>query len=173
MHFLEYYSKSVVKYDLINKFRFETSTKLPDIKFINLRFNFKKFEVKSLMSALIALELITNQKATFITSKKFNVSLKLQKGDPIGCKIVLRKLKMRQFLYQLLNKMELIKKMETLNSNKLSLYSFKIKNVLIFNSLEKNYKFFKNLRDLHIGIGTSNLKFNNFKFLLQSYKIIV
>ena len=69
--------------------------------------------------------------------------------------------------------MELKKKIETLNSNKLSLYSFKINNVLIFNSLEKNYKFFKNLKDLHIGIGTSNLKFNNFKFLLQSYKIIV
>lgn len=171
MNFLKCYNKNIVKYDLINKFNFKTVIDLPDFKFIHLRFNFKKYEVKSLVSALVALELITNQKATFITSKKFNVSLKIQKGDPIGCKIILRKHKMHHFLYQLLNKFELKTRSNKSNTSDFSLYSFKIRNVLIFNNLEKNYIFFKNLQNLHVGIGTSNLKFKPFKFLFQSYKI--
>lgn len=171
MYFLESYSKNIVKYDLINKFNFNTVTDLPSIKFINLRFNFKKYEAKSLITGLIALELITNQKSTFITSKKFNVSLKIQKGDPIGCKVVLRKQPMQQFLYQLLNKFELKNKRSNIETSNFSLYSFKINNILTFDNLEKNYIFFKNLQNLHVGIGTSNLKFKQFKFLLQLYKI--
>ena len=173
MQFLKHYSKNVVKYDLINKFNFKTINSLPEIKFINLRFNFKKSETKSLMSALIALELITGQKATFITSKKFNISLKIQKGDPIGCKIVLRNQNMYNFLYQLLNKSKLAKTAVNLNTSKFSSYSFIIHNVLIFNNLEKNYAFFKNLQNLHVGIITSNEKFDIFKFLMKSYKISV
>ena len=124
MNFLKSYHNNIVKYDLINKFNLETITKLPEIKFINLRFNFKKYELKSLMSALIALELITHQKATFIKSKNFNVSLKIQKGDPVGCKIILRKHKMYNFLYQLLNKFNLKNKKITEGQMKFSLYSF-------------------------------------------------
>lgn len=171
MHFLKSYSKNLVKYDLINKFNFKTVNSLPDIKFVNLQFNFKKYEVKSLIAALIALELITSQKATFITSKKFNMSLKIQKGDPIGCKIILRKHNMLNFLYQLLNKIEL-KQTSNLKTSNFFLYSFKITNILVFNNLEKNYTFFKNLKNLHVGIGVSdNLKFKTFQFLMRSYKI--
>ena len=175
MHFLDSYNKNVVKYDLINKFNFVNSNKIPCIECINLKFSFKKYEFKSLISALIALELITGQKSTFITSKTFNVSLKIQKGDPVGCKLVLRKKKMHNFLYQLLNRFELNKKiLKNLGENNFSFYSFKIKNVLSFNQLEKNYVFFKNLHNLHVGIVFSpNLNFKKFKFLLKSYKILV
>ena len=173
MNFLKSYSKNLVKYDLINKFNFKTVNSLPDIQFVNLHFNFKKYEVKSLVAALIALELITKQKATFITSKKFNMSLKIQKGDPIGCKITLRRHKMLNFLYQLLNKTEL-KQTSNKQFSRNNLYSFKITNILVFNNLEKNYIFFKNLKNLHVGIGiSSNLKFKTFKFLMRSYKIYI
>jgi len=174
MHFFEHYNENIVKYDLINKFRYKNLTKIPKLNFISLRFNFKKSDLKQLIAALIALELITFQKGSLIESKVSSVSLKIREGQPVGCKVVLRRLKMLEFLTELINKIVIenkkIKRSKIFNYNS---FSFKISNVLIFNELEKNYQFFKNLKGLDINISTTPTDFKNFLFLLKSHKIKV
>ena len=172
MHFFEHYNENIVKYDLINKFRYKNLIDIPKLRFISLRFNLKKYDLKQLISALAALELITLQKGSLLTSKVSSVSLKIRKGQPVGCKVVLRRDKMLQFLTKLVNKIIIenkeVKQLTTLNYN---LFSFKISNILIFNELEKNYQFFKNLKNLDISIATTPTDFESFLFLLKSYKI--
>lgn len=170
MTFLNKYYKTVVKYDLINKFFYKDINKLPNIKFITLSFNFKKFDIKLLISALAALEFITVNKGVLTKSKVSNVSLKIRKGQPIGCKITLRKHKMNQFLFKILNKIIINQtfKSDTLNN----IFSIKLKNILIFQELEQNYRFFKNLYNLNLTVKTTNCSLKDFFFLIISFKLI-
>jgi len=172
MHFFEHYNENIVKYDLINKFRYKTLADVPKLSFISLRFNLKNSDLKQLTAALVALELITFQIGLFLNSKVSSVSLKIRKGQPVGCKIVLRRTKMLQFLHKLIDKI-VIKNKEVKQSTipNYNLFSFKISNVLVFNELEKNYQFFKNLKSLDVSIVTSSTDFKSFLFLLKSYKI--
>lgn len=170
MHFFKKYSENVVKYDLINKFKYKTINNVPRIEFITLNFNFKKFDTKMLLSALAALELITSNKGALIKSKSSNISLKIRKGQPIGCKITLRNASMNQFLFNILNKLIIdnnIKKKTSLN-----LFSIKLQNILMFKELEQNYRFFKNLYNLNLNIKTTDCKFEEFVFLLTSFKFL-
>lgn len=169
MTFLNKYTENVVKYDLINKFQYKRVNQLPMIKCAILTFNFKKFDMKLLISALSALELITLNKGVLIKSKISNVSLKIRKGQPIGCKITLRNNKMNQFLFKILNKVmtnRIFKK-----TNSINLFSIKLKNILVFKELEKNYRFFKNLSHLNLNIKTTNCTPNEFGFLITSFKL--
>ncbi len=172
MYFFERYNENIVKYDLINKFQYKSLINIPKLNFISLRFNFKKSDLKQLITALAALELITFQKGSLIESKVSSVSLKIREGQPVGCKVVLRRLKMLQFLTKLINETIVengtVKRSKTFKCN---LFSFKISNILIFNELEKNYQFFKNLKSLDVSISTTATNFENFVFLLKSHKI--
>ena len=172
MSFLNKYYKTVVKYDLINKFSYKTINKLPHIRFVTLSFNFIKFDIKLLISALAALEFITLNKGILTKSKVSNVSLKIRKGQPIGCKITLRKHKMNEFLFKILNKIIINKtfKKNTSNNNNNNIFSIKLKNILMFKELEQNYRFFKNLPNLNITIKTTNCNFKEFSFLITSFK---
>jgi len=169
MHFLEEYSKHVVKYDLINKFQYKLITKIPTLHFITLSFNLQRWNFKLLLSALAALELITLQKSILTKSKFSNISLKIRKGQPIGCKVTLRKIKMNSFLFNVLNKK--LNNLTFKNSKKNNLISLKINNILIFEELEQNYQFFKNLSNLNINIKTTNCSIKEFIFLTNSYKL--
>lgn len=168
MVFLSQYNDKVVKYDLINKFHYKFTTKIPKLKFIILNFKLKKWDIKSLISALASLELITSQKAKLTTSKVSNIVLKVRKGQPVGCKITLRNRSMNKFLFKIINSI-----ISTSISEKLSkdIFSIKIDNVLIFKELEINYQFFKNLTNLNIQIKPTNCNFNEFWFLIKSHKL--
>ena len=172
MHFFEYYNENIVKYDLINKFRHKNLKKIPKLQFVSLRFKFRNYDLKLLVAALAALELITSQKGTLLTSKVSSVSLKIRKGQPIGCKVIIRGEKMRLFLTKLINKITL-KRSSTKSKARFehNIFSFKISNVLIFNELEKNYQFFKNLKGLDISFITTKSCYKSFIFLMRSYKI--
>jgi large subunit ribosomal protein L5 len=171
MHFLKQYTEKVVKYDLINKFQYKMPTKLPSLKFVTLNFKLKRFDIKLLISSLASLELITLQKGVLTNSNVSNVSLKIRKGQPIGCKITLRKNKMNNFLFQLLNKTLNKCTVKTVKNN--NLFSIKISNILVFKELEQNYSFFKNLSNLNINIKTTNCTFQEFLFLINSYKLVI
>ena len=168
MHFLNKYTNNVVKYDLINKFQYKMVNKLPSIKFVTLNFNFKKFDIRLLVSSLSALELITLNKGVLVKSKISNVSLKIRKGQPIGCKITLRSNKMDQFLFKILNKTVTINILKKKNS--INLFSIKLNNILMFKELEQNYRFFKNLSHLNLSIKTTDCTFEEFGFLITSFK---
>ena len=176
MHSINYYYNNIVKYDLINKFYYKNIKQLPKIKKIILNFNFKRQNFKNLMSSLIALELISNQKPIFIKSKISNITLKIRKGQPVGCKIILRKQNSNIFIQKLINEyfyskfniQESLKKIKPINS---SFMSFQIKNSLIFPELEANYQIFKQLTKLNITIVCTSKTFSELIFLLKSYKI--
>ena len=176
MYLINYYYNNIVKYDLINKFYYKNIKQLPNILKIILNFNFKKQNIKNLMSSLIALELISSQKPIFTKSKISNITLKIRKGQPVGCKITLRKqnsnyfiLKLiNEFFYSKSNKQETLKNIKTTN---FSFISFQIKNSLIFPELETNYQIFKQLTKLNITIVCTSKTFSELTFLLKSYKI--
>ena len=174
MHFLEYYNKNIVQYDLINKFIYKKLKALPKLKFIVVQFCFKKYELKNLITSFVALRFITNKKGSIIKSKTTNISLKIRKGHPIGCKVILKHTRMNQFLEKLINNFSISNKITAFNRNENNLFSFKIKNILNFSELEKNYRFFNRLNNpLNINIVMDVANYEQFNFLLKSYKIQV
>lgn len=154
------------KYDLINKFNYKNITEIPKIEKISLSFNEKKIELRNLVSSLVALELLTNQRGYLLRSKVFSVSLKIRKGDPIGSRITLRKKKLLKFLFKLQN---LNKKITNIGKNSLS---FQVKNIMVFKEMEENYHFFRKLNSLNINITSTSLTKEEFIFLLIFYKLI-
>lgn len=173
MKFLNFYNENIVKYDLINKFNFTNINNIPKFQKITLSFNFNKYDFKLLVSALIALEIISLQKCNLLKSKTSNISLKIRKGNPIGCKVTLRKINMQLFFFKLLNNISLLKKnkltmFKNLNINNITL---KLNNTLMFTELEKNYQFFKKLPGLNLTISVNSSTNNFILFLLKSYKL--
>jgi len=173
-NFNSYYN-NIIKYDLINKFNYKNHKQIPKIIKIILIFNCKNINIKKLISSLIALELITNQKGVILTSKKSNLVLKLRKGNPIGCKVTLHKKTMNFFYYRLISEIfPNIKLFEGFHLkkfvNNFNSFSFKINKTLFFIELEKYYQFFKDLPNLQLIIITNSLFSFELSFLLQSYK---
>ena len=103
MHFLDYFYRKNLKFDLINKFYYKNLKELPKLKKIVLNFSCKTTELKPLATNLLALQLITNQKGVLTTSKRPNLLLKIKKGNPIGCKITLKKTSVLNFFNKTLN----------------------------------------------------------------------
>ena len=170
MTFFNNYKEKVVKYDLINKFTYQTITQIPKLKYLILNFNLKKLDNKALITLLSSLKLITLQNPNITVSKISNVVFKIRKGQPVGCKITLRNLKMNNFLFKLINKNFPQKKLNKITDN--NTYSFMLKNVLIFDELEQNYQFFKNLPYLKIHLTITKSTFPEFCYLIKSYKLL-
>lgn len=185
MRFLKNYTKNFVKYDLLLKFNdYKKISQIPKLKKIILSYEFKKYDFKLLLSSIVALELITAQKSSIIKSKVSNISLKIRKGNPIGCKVTLRRKFMDSFFFKLLNELLLkIQKIE-LNLNKIEsnlithendknkTFTFKVKKGLIFTELEYNYQVFKFLPDLNINIVTDTKNYKELFTILKLYKIL-
>ena len=98
MHFLEHYYQNTIKYDLINKFKYNNLNSLPKLKKIVLNFNCKNSDLKQLAASFLALELITGQTSILTTVSKPNILLKIRKGQPTGCKIILQNKVMYKFI---------------------------------------------------------------------------
>ena len=103
MNTLEHYYKKVIKYDLINKFYYNNLKELPELKKIILNFGCRTSEIKFLAASIQVLNLISQRHDSSITnSKHTNIFLKIRKGQPIGCKIILKKKHMYNFFLKLL-----------------------------------------------------------------------
>lgn len=170
MHFLNNYTESIVKYDLINKFNYRNLNKIPKLEFLTLTFKLQKYDIKTLISASSAIEIITSQKSVLNYSKVSNVSLKIRKGQPVGCKATLRKQNLNYFLYVLINTVPPIKNDIRIQKN-VQLFSISINNILIFKNLENNYPFFKKLSNLNVNL-TTNCDHKELLFILKSNKLL-
>lgn len=172
MNFLKYFYNTTLKYDLINKFNYKTTKNLPKIKKIILNYNCKNTKLKNLASSFLALELISSKKGKLTLTQKSNILLKLRKGNPVGCKVILKNKQMFNFLEQNLNEI-LFKEKKSLKFNKKqtlkkNFFSYEIYNKFNFFQLEKQYYLFNELEKLHI-----NIVFNLNKellFILKSLK---
>lgn len=175
MNILNNYNEEIVKYDLINKFNYNKINDIPYFKKIILDFNCKNFEIKKISPAILALELIANKKGVLTKAKKANVLLKIRKGNPVGCSVVIRKSHMFNFFYKIVNDILPILKnfkgiyLKKKNSN--NSLTFNLKELIHFSNLEINFYFFENLPSLNVTIVTNTKNLKEFNYLLRSFKI--
>lgn len=173
MHFLEYYYKNIIKYDLTNKFLYKNINEVPEIKNIILNFGNKSTKLKNFAAALLALELISTKKGILTKTKKSNLFLKIQKGKPAGCKIILKKTLMYNFLNKILVEI-------TPNIKNFLVFKTKYKNYrnfsfnldtkkLVFTELKEHYHLSKTLSYLNITIATDAKTQKELFFLLRSF----
>ena len=175
MNILENYYKKVIRYDLINKFFYAQLNEVPRLKKIILNFGCKSFEVKSIASALLSLELITMKKASLARSRRSNILLKVRKGNPVGCVVVLKKDKMYNFLLKLLTEVfPNLKDFKGITiSKKLSKtsFSFTLKDLINFKELEEQFYLFINLPALNVTLVTNTRSTKELLYLLHSFKL--
>lgn len=173
MYFLKNYYQSVIQYDLINKFQYKNLQQLPKLEKIILNFRYKDF--KSLSSSLLALELITKKQGTLITANNSYILLKIRKGAPIGCKVILKKFLMYNFFTKLL--VDVFPQLKEINFHSFffqrQTFFYQLKNIFIFFELEQNYSLFSTLSNLNITIVTNTKTQEELLFLLNSFKLSI
>lgn len=176
MHFLEQFYYKIIKYQLINKFSYDNLEELPKLNKISLNMGYNSAEIEKIGSNLLALEFITKQKGVMELSKDVNITLKIKKGNLMGCRVTLRKRNMLNLLDFLLIKTNsnfflqycnILKKFNTLK--------YKIKDPLIFPGIEKNYQFFHTLPGINITIVAilKDVNKKDFFFFLVSLKLSI
>lgn len=166
MNFINYANyKNKVKYELLNKFSYKNIYDIPKLEKINLSLNVNSSDLHMLVSSLIALELLTNQKGFLIRSKTFNLVSKIRKGDPVGSKVTLRKEQALKFILKLIRIKPEVKKC---NGGHFSLL---IKNLMVFKEIESNYHFFRKLNSLNIVVNTTCISREELVFLIRCYNV--
>jgi ribosomal protein L5 len=173
MSLLEYFFYKNLKYSFINKFKYRSLKSLPKTKKATLTFKTKVPDLKIIATSFLALEFLSKKqtKSSFIIAKQQNLVVKIKKGNPIGCKIFLSKIKMFKFIEQLVfNVLLLLKNNKTGNFNKPQLTkntcSLVIRNTTVFPRLGKFHSIF-NITDhlnLVINITTKDKKITTFIF---------
>ena len=175
MNLLENYYKKVIRYDLINKFFYHNLNDIPELKKIILNFGCKSFALKTIASSLLALELITTKEGTITKAKRANILLKVRKGYPVGCIVVLKKIKMYNFFLKLLTEVfPNLKDFKGINvSKKLKGNSFSLTliDLINFKELEKQFYLFTNLPPLNIILITNTKTRKELFYLLNSFKV--
>jgi large subunit ribosomal protein L5 len=176
MSFIKHLENNTLKYDLINKFIYTNSKKLPKLKTANINFSCKTNSYKNLATSLLAIEFISKQKGVLTKAKKPNLAYKIRKNSPTGCKVKLRKQNLNRFITLFINKVFPNWKNFTGNFLKKKLknvISYELNNVFIFPEIEKNYIQFKNLSKLQVSFVLQCLNNKELKFLLQSLQFII
>lgn len=175
MILLENYYKQVIKYDLINKFFYNQLKDIPELKKIILNFGCKSFEIKNIAASLLSLELITTRKGIITKSKRANILLKIRKGYPVGCIVILTKGEMYQFFFKLLTEvfpnLKDFKGIKASKNLKNKSFSLTLLDLINFKELEKQFYLFTNLPPLNIILVTNTKTRKELMYLLNSFKI--
>ena len=98
MYFFEAYILKITNHDLINTFSYRNLTQIPTLKKITLNFGYQKSNIKYLIFSILALEFISSKKGRITKSKHINLFLKIKKGNPVGCVVVLKKARCTYFM---------------------------------------------------------------------------
>lgn len=179
MHFLDYYYKKIIRYDLLNKFPKNNSLQnIPIFQKIVLNFACTNSEIKKLSSTSILLELLTSNKVKITKSKKPNIFLKIRKGSPTGCKVILKDKLMYIFIYKLLSdilpKAKNFKKITVKKKKMKTSISFFIDEILlVLSELEEHFNLLdgSSIPTLNITMVTNSKSQEEFMFLLESMKL--
>lgn len=174
MNFLKTLENKIIKHDLINKYKYKNIEKLPKLKKITLSFSSTTLTIQKFATTLLALELIASKKSSITTSKSANVLLKIQKGQPAGCKVILKKKNMYKFLETFI--LKILPKLSNFSGfnikTKFSTLSFKLfSRELMLSELENHYPLFDNLPVLDIHIATTAKNTEECIFLAKNFKI--
>ena len=95
----------VVKGRLVEQFGYENSLQVPrlDKVVINMGIGEGVADRKKVEAAAADLSLIAGQKAVITKARKSIATFKVREGQPIGCKVTLRKARMYDFIDRLVN----------------------------------------------------------------------
>lgn len=170
MQLLEHYYKTTIKYDLIYKFNYKNLKTIPKLKKIILNFKCPARDLKSLAISSLALRILTKNRPNITIAKKANLTLKIRKGHPVGCCVLLTKKLMYQFFAQFVMKILPKKKNIPLIFGTINNFTYNFTDLLIFKEFEKNYFLFNNLKNIHITFLANASKKEEFFFLFNSFK---
>jgi large subunit ribosomal protein L5 len=179
MYDFKYHYKNIIKHDFLLKYGYKHSYNIPKLKKVILSFGTKDISsLASLLKIINILELISLNTVTVTCSKTSNISLKFREGTIVGCKITLRNNSMHLFLFKLtllilpkFRQFEGLKSVITKNHSKS--FSFTIRNVSIFSSLDNQYSLFVGLPKLYVSVVSSSTNEAEIESLLTSYKLPV
>jgi large subunit ribosomal protein L5 len=174
MHFSEIYNQKIIKHDLVNKFHYKNVQDVPELKQVTLNFGCKGFNAQKFATTLLALEILASKKGSITTAKKANLLLKIQKGQPAGCKVILKKKEMYTFINKLL--IEILPRVKNFTGFKVqvqtSTLSFQLpSNQIVLQEFEDVYPLFSNLPHLDVSILTTAKSRKELIFLIRSLKI--
>ena len=95
----------VVRGRLVEQFGYQNSLQVPrlDKVVINMGIGEGVADRKKVESAAADLSLIAGQKAVITKARKSIATFKVREGQPIGCKVTLRKTRMYEFIDRLIN----------------------------------------------------------------------
>lgn len=158
-------------------FVYQNLTQIPRLEKIILNFGYPKSKLKNLISCLLALEFLSSQKGKMTKSRHLNIFLKIKKGNPVGCKIVLKKSIMNLFYLKLMTSIfPKIKRPQIyslrVGSKQIKSVSFQLKNPLLFTELENQFQFFKDTPQLDITLTTNSRSQEELLFLLKSIQFL-
>lgn len=175
MNILESYYKRIIQRDLINKFFYTRLDQIPQLKKIIINLSCKNSDLKNIASAFFSLELITTKRSSLVKSKRSNLLLKIRKGNPVACVVVLKRKKMYDFFFKLLSEVFPSSKsfinLGNILKNKTS-FSFTLKNLIHFKELKKQFYLFIKLPALNITLVTSAKTEKELLYLLHSFKLV-
>ena len=174
MNFFKKYYTRIIKQDLINKFIFANNNKVPKLKKITLNFGCKNISIQKFATTMLALELISLKKSTITVTKKPNVILKIQKGQPAGCKVELKNDQIFTFLTKL--HLEIMPKFKNFNGFKIEkqIYNFFFQipgNEIRLKEFENQYPLFSTLPVLDVNIFTTTKNSKELIFIAKAIKL--
>ena len=172
MKFISYFNFKIVKYDLLNKFNYKNVSQVPKINKIIITLVHNKAALKKSISSLLVLELFLCKKVFFLKSKKPQISLKIHKGDPIGCFIELNKESLNFFVFLLFSDILILNKNLLLQPSRKNFYTLKVNKPFFASKLNNFYIYFKDLPKLNITFVTSTKETKELEFLLKSFKLL-
>lgn len=176
MHYLEKFYNQTLKYELINKFKYSNIKNLPKIKKVILNFSCKTADIRQLASSLLAIELITSQQGKLTKTNYPQILFKIRKGNPTGCKVILRKFNMLNYMSKIL--IEIVPRIKNFNGFQLNknsqknTFSYQLTENFSFSELENNYSLFKNLSKLNVTIITNSSDKIELLYLLKTYQLL-
>lgn len=169
------YKKLIINRDLLNKFELNNKKKLPELEKVTLIFECGNLSPARLATTILALEIISLKKGKIIAAKKPNVSLKVLKGQPTGCKVELRKKEIDRFLTKL--NLEVLPNLKSFSEivikEQTSNFCFSLqRDSILLKEFEINYPMFVNLPKLKVNVQTDSKTSKKLFFLAKSIKII-
>lgn len=172
----EQYYRHILVDDFLLKGNYKTIMELPTIQKIVVNFSSKQIvsDEKRTLSPLLALEILTGQKAAFTKAKKPIATFKIRKNQPLGCKVTLRN-KRKTFFFEKLTKI-LLPRLSNYQGTHINSFDDKgnlnigIDTIFFFPELDSYYNYFENISGLDISIETSSRGCTEALFFLTSYQ---
>ena len=164
---------TIVREELMLKFQYSNVHEIPKVTKVVVDTSMRNagFKLKLTPSVILALTLITGQKAAPTLAKKGNAQLGIRKGAVTGVKVTLRNEKMFQFLdFFITLVLPRIKNFEGIKAKSLNEegnLTIQLKDPFTFPQLEAATHVFNNVGPINVTIVTSTQEKNESKCLLR------